>query len=202
MGSNNDNVSQNRRRYLKLAGVGGIVALAGCAGNGDDGSEETTEGTDSGTTVSDETETDGEIRMGGHLRIGFNVLPQTLHPMEGTNGGDITFRTAAYSRLTRLDQDLQPTPDLATEWESNDANDEWTFTLREDAVFSNTDGQNVLAEDVEATVEMIMENPDSAAAGNLGNFESIEVEDDYRFTIKLGGPDLLYPKKIAEADSR
>jgi peptide/nickel transport system substrate-binding protein len=122
--------------------------------------------------------------------------------MEGTSGGDIVLRTAAYSRLTRLQQDLSAGPDLATEWESNDANDEWTFTLTEDAVFSNTDGRSVLAEDVEATINMIMENPDSAAAGNLGAYDSIEIEDDYRFTISLTESDLLYPKKIAEADSR
>jgi peptide/nickel transport system substrate-binding protein len=122
--------------------------------------------------------------------------------MEGTNSGDIILRTASYSRLTRLNQDLGLDPDLATEWSSNDANDEWTFVLNEDATFSNTDGRSVLAEDVEATIEMIMENPDSAAAGNLGPFDSIEIEDDHRFTISLTESDLLYPKKIAEADSR
>jgi peptide/nickel transport system substrate-binding protein len=101
-----------------------------------------------------------------------------------------------------LNQKLEPVPDLALEWQSNGANDEWTFRLREDAVFSNMDGQSVTSDDVKATVDMIMENPDSAAAGNLGDFQSLEVEDDYRFTIVLGSSDLLYPKNIAEADSR
>lgn len=188
-------VSQGRRQYIKWFGMGGTAALAGCLGgdNDDTGDENTGDDSTDGT--------DG-LEMGGHLRIGFNVLPQTLHPMEGTNGGDIVLRTAAYSRLTRLDQDLSAAPDLATEWESNEDNTEWTFMLNEDATFSNTDGQSVLAEDVEATTDMIMEDPDSAAAGNLGAFESLEVEDDHRFTIHLGESNLLYPKNIAEADNR
>jgi peptide/nickel transport system substrate-binding protein len=190
-------VHLNRRQYLKWAGVGGIAALAGCAGGTDDDSDGTPEETDSGGT-----ETEEEVRMGGHLRIGFSLLPQSLHPMEGTNTGDIVLRTAAYSRLARVDRNLEPIPDLATEWGSNDANDEWTFTLREDAMFSNTGGLNVLAEDIKATVEMVMENPDSAAANNLGAYDSIEIEDDYRFTINLKESDLKYPKKITEADSR
>jgi peptide/nickel transport system substrate-binding protein len=211
----------DRRRYLQLLGLGGASVLAGCSG-GDSGSDGTGDGSsdggssdgssdggsgdgssDGGSDGEDSsTETAGGIQRGGHLRLAFNIFPQSLHPMEGTSGGDMVLREAAVSRLTRLDQSLAATPDLATEWESNDANDEWTFMLTEDAVFSNTGGRSVLAEDVEATIEMMQEEPDSAKAGDLGALESVEVEDDHRITLKLEGPDLLYPKKIAEADSR
>lgn len=193
----------HRRKYIKWIGTSGAIALAGCLGNGDtgDGDGDNGAGNGNGGGDDDGRDTDG-IQRGGHMRLGFNVLPQTLHPMEGTNGGDIVLRTAAYSRLTRLNSNLETVPDLATEWESNEANNEWTFVLNEDATFSNTGGQSVLAEDVEATIEMIMENPDSAAAGNLGAFDSIEIEDDHRFTIKLEQDNLLYPKNLAEADNR
>lgn len=208
MGRKSAQTEKSRRRYLQLLGAGGAAALAGCGSsgsNGDGGSSGDSNGGSGGSNGSggsDDGSGSPTFQTGGHLRLGFNTLPQSLHPMEGTNSGDIILRTASYSRLTRLNPDLGLDPDLATEWESNETNDEWTFVLNEDATFSNTDGRSVMAEDVEATVEMIMENPDSAAAGNLGPFDSIEVEDDYRFTISLTESDLLYPKKIAEADSR
>jgi peptide/nickel transport system substrate-binding protein len=195
----------SRRQCLKWCGAGGLAALAGCADGNSNGSNSDSEsggGTDNPSENATATTDPGNIQTGGHLRIGFNIFPQSLHPMEGTSGGDMVLREAAVSRLTRLDQNLAATPDLATEWESNDANDEWTFMLTEDAVFSNTGGRSVLAEDVKATTEMMLEDPESAKAGDLGAFESIEVEDDHRVTIKLSSPDLLYPKKIAEADSR
>jgi peptide/nickel transport system substrate-binding protein len=175
-------------------------------GDGSGGSETDTDSggssSDGGGSSDETTEASGGLQTGGHLRLAFNILPQTLHPMEGTSGGDMVLREAAVSRLTRLDPNLAATPDLATEWESNDANDEWTFVLNEDAVFANTGGRSVLAEDVKATVEMMQEDPESAKAGDLGALESLEIEDDHRFTINLSGSDLLYPKKIAEADSR
>jgi len=120
--------------------------------------------------------------------------------MIGTD--DYDMEELMYSRLVDISPEYEATPLLATDWEGNDAKDAWTFTLTEDAVFSNTGGQSVLAEDVEATVE-VMQSEDrvESAARDVGPLDSVEVEDDYRITFHLTRSDVVYPKRLGETGS-
>jgi len=199
--------THDRRRFLKAVGLMGLTSLAGCTG----GRSETTtsgggtteaEGTERGSETTSIPADTGGIQTGGNLRIGHSNSPQSLHPMMGITVADNVFKELMYSRLTNVNADLEVIPELATEWEGNDAKDEWTFTLTEDAVFANTDGISVLAEDVEATVDvMLSEDRVSSAAQDLDPLDSVEVEDDHRITFRLSRSDLVYPKRIAETGS-
>jgi len=195
----------SRRRHLKWLVLGSATALAGCTGGGgrertttagdrDDGTVRDTGGSGSETTPAP------EIRQGGNLRIADGADPQSLHPMIGTN--DYSIEEFMYSRLVDITPEIETAPLLATDWEGNDAKDEWTFTLTEDAVFSNTGGQSVLAEDVQATVD-VMQSEDrvSSAARDLGPLDTTEVLDDHRIRFHLTRSDIVYPKRLGETGS-
>jgi peptide/nickel transport system substrate-binding protein len=193
-----------RRRYLQWVGLGGLTALAGCVGeDGGSGTEggDTTSG--SGTNGdSEETQTQSSGgRSGGHLRVGFPNAPRSLHPMKGPSLAGYVVRETMYSRLTNYNRDVELIPELATEWETNDAVDQYTFVLREGARFATID-QEVLAEDVKATVE-VMQSEDrvASAARDVGPIESVEIEDDHRITFNLSQSDIVYPKRLAETGS-
>lgn len=101
---------------------------------------------------------------------------ESLDP-HGVDGGGIGTAHAAQSIFSRL---LAPDAqgvfhaDLATEWETNESGSEWTFTLRDDAEFS--DGTPVTAADVVASLDRILalEGP---LAGNFGGVTASAVDD-------------------------
>lgn len=101
---------------------------------------------------------------------------ESLDP-HGVDGGGIGTAHAAqsiFSRLLAPDSEGVFRADLATEWETNESGSEWTFTLRDDAVFS--DDTPVTATDVVASLERIvaLEGP---LAGNFGGVTATAVDD-------------------------
>ena len=74
-------------------------------------------------------------------------------------------------------------PELATSWEWNEAGDEITFHLQENAYFSN--GEPLLAEDVVFTYERHINEP-TAYNNIITNFiESVKADDDHTVTFHL-----------------
>lgn len=176
---------------MKALGVGGIATVAGCLGDDDDGGDGTpTDGTPEG------------LQMGGHMRTTGMAAPLTLHPMQGTSLGDYVFFEMMYDRLTNVNRaNLETVPELATDWEPNEAADEYVFTLREGVTFANVDHE-LIAEDVEATVEVLAsEDILPGTAVDLGPLDSVEIEDDYRIRFFLERSDIAYPKRLAETGS-
>jgi peptide/nickel transport system substrate-binding protein len=121
-----------------------------------------------------------------------------LNPLEEAKITGYIFGDWMYSKLIRITPDLELEPDLATNWESNDKNDVWTFHLREDATFSHN-GQSVLAEDVKATFE-VLESEDKASGAKeiLDPVESMNVVDDYTLEMQLEYPFGDYPWKMTK----
>jgi peptide/nickel transport system substrate-binding protein len=104
--------------------------------------------------------------------------------------------------LTWFDDSVQPVPDLATEIDVNDDATVWTFSLPEDAVWS--DGEPLTAEDVYFTYKLSV-NPEigqsvwaknfSAVigveefqAGDADEIEGIKIVDDHTITFELTAP--------------
>lgn len=193
---------QKRRYFLKLVGSGAPAVLAGCLG-GDGGEdspagEATTAGGGDGETGT-ATSDDG-IPYGGHLIDIGESAPQNLSPHRGAAGlGDIVVRDMMYSSLTQVDQDAELVGDLATEWTTNDALDSWTFVLNEDAKFVT--GEDVLAQDVKATVDILRSERVPGGERSLYATESVEVEDDHRIRFDLSEPDSQLPVKFAEINN-
>ena len=79
-------------------------------------------------------------------------------------------------------------PGLATSWDINEDATEYTFYLRDDAVFH--DGTPVNAQAVKFTIERILdpENNAQSALSLLGPFEEAVVVDDHTVTIRFSSP--------------
>jgi peptide/nickel transport system substrate-binding protein len=188
-----------------MLGLGGVAGLAGCTGG--DGGETTTGGTQGtgtmeGTTPEmTATPEPGAVQGGGHLRLSGLNPPQTLSPFKGINQGDYIFFELMYDRLTDYNRDFEVVPRLAKAWEPNEDASAWTFTLREGATFDTID-QEVLAEDVKATADVMASEDKVPGAGrSLGPLDRMEVLDDYRVKAHLTKPDNVYPGRLAETGS-
>ena len=114
-------------------------------------------GAASGPAASRAPATSGGGAGGGTLVIGKSFDLATLDPgrMFETTGGIII--PAMYDTLLTFENNdvTEPKPSLATSWEVNDDATQYTFTLRDDAVFS--DGTPVTAADVAFSLNRVRE---------------------------------------------
>ncbi len=82
--------------------------------------------------------------------------PRTLNPVLVDDPLAEELSGLVFSGLTRIDPDTgDAAPDLAEDWEVNEDETAYSFTIREDATWH--DGQPVTAQDVEFTFELIMD---------------------------------------------
>jgi peptide/nickel transport system substrate-binding protein len=168
------------------------MGLAGCGSSEDPSSPSPDSGSNGNGNGS--SPTDGTK----HLQVSSSEASTTLHPIRVGNSTipDVFVRQWTYSKLTWLDHNLEPNPDLATSWEANDDATAWEFQLRDDATF-NHDGSDVLAEDVKATLDTIYEEGQEYSGKNaLGPINSVEVINDQAVQINLSAPDASLPRKL------
>lgn len=178
----------DRRKILKAALGGGAIALAGCGGR-----DPVEEGTDSPTPTGDgggednatPTEEGGGEKEILKVSLG-NQLGGKLYGSENIIIEAVTMNQLLYNSLmTRNPETGQLIPDAAKKPpESNEDGTAFTFDLEEGITFG--DGTEMLAQDVKYSFEVMQEH-------DLGNaqtfdYESLEVEDDYRFTYRSTDP--------------
>ncbi|KIH96875.1 ABC transporter substrate-binding protein [Streptomonospora alba] len=95
----------------------------------------------------------------------------------------------AYDYLTNYDPETNETiPGLAESWKTSDDGLTWTYTIRDDATWS--DGESVTAEDVAWTYTTMTEDESAATANGtfVANFEDVEAVDDSTVRIELKQP--------------
>lgn len=95
----------------------------------------------------------------GELTVGKEQEAPGLDPAKNPASAAILVFDLMYSRLTRLDTSMRPTPDLAERWEQPDPTT-WVFHLRQGVKFHN--GRALTSADVKYTYERIL-NPDTAS---------------------------------------
>jgi len=204
-------IETDRRSIVKLSatlGALGITGLAGCSGDGggdgsdggsDGGSNGGSDGDSDGGSGTDDggMETDTGLPRGGTFNVGAQQGIETMSPFRGFLA-DYLLGEAMYDRLTRVNQDLEVEPNLATDWEVNSDYTVFTFMLDESATFANTDGQSVTADDVVATYDYLTSDEFSGAASSLSGVETVEKVDETTVEITLGSSDLSFPKRISE----
>lgn len=125
--------NSNRRNFLKLTGTGVAgMMVAGCIDgeNGGDGSPDTLVYTSS------------------------TEIPST-DPAAISGHADLSVNYNAYDPLVTVDEDLTIVGRLATDWESADGGQRWTFQIREGV--KTHAGNTLTAEDVVYTVERAKE---------------------------------------------
>ena len=90
-------------------------------------------------------------------------------------------------------EDMSPAPALATEWETSDDGLTWTFTMRDDAMWS--DGEPLTAADVAYTYGRILDGGPEAATWSsyLKGVESVEAPDDTTVVLTLKKPNAVLP---------
>ena len=114
--------------------------------------------------------------------LGVSVLdPQS--PGSTFTACRVTFQMV-YDRLTYYDINGVLQPELATRWETNDAQT-WTFYLRDDVNFHN--GDHFTAQDVLNTWQS-SRNPGSLAWDNWRSIDHMNIINDYQIEIVLEAP--------------
>ncbi len=123
-------------------------------------------------------------QIGGTLRIGTRVDPQSLDPQHYKAGGiDLATIDLVTDGLVTFDRFMNIIPQLATSWDWLD-NTTLRFKLREGVVFS--DGEPWNAEAAKANFDRIATAAE--VKGYFGRIESTEVVDDYTIELNLSAP--------------
>lgn len=92
-----------------------------------------------------------------------------------------------FNRLTKLDNDLNVLPDLATDWAYSEDGLDLTFHLQEGATWH--DGESVTAEDVAYTFQYIKEHETCPFNSYMSSVDSVEAVDNTTVVFHLNTPD-------------
>jgi peptide/nickel transport system substrate-binding protein len=180
------------KRALGLAAVVplGTALLAAC---GDDDAVDPVGGAADTEDVADDSDVvgspvpDRERRRGGTVRVGFAGSIDTFDPHHPVVFEGIWAQSMIYSRLVRLNSDLEVVPDLAVAWEPNEDGTEWTYHLREGIKFH--DGRDFSVKDVKSSFERLIDPAEGAPmASELAMVDSVEVMSDTEVVIHLNRP--------------
>ncbi|MFD3405298.1 peptide ABC transporter substrate-binding protein [Kribbella sp. NPDC058693] len=140
-------VGQTRRDFLRLSGLtlaalGGSWSLTGCGLFGDD----------------------NEKAANGQSTLKIDYVPvEVLDPQVITNGMWILSRGISEGLVTQTEKGDDVQPAVASEWKVSDDNLTYTFTLRDNAQWS--DGKPVVAQDFERTYKRLFTPAGGSAGG-------------------------------------
>ena len=163
-------MDMNRKKSLTLLLIAAMVlSLAACGNRSAAGAE---------TTVVKDS-----------VVIAIGSEPETLDPTKGWGHGNYPI---IQSTLVKYNAELRFENDLATSYELSEDGLVWTFTIRDDAYF--TDGEKVTASDVAFTLETA-----KAAQGSvdLTYMESAVAQDDTTVVVKLSKPTSIFLNTVA-----
>lgn len=173
-----------RREFAKFMGVGmGTLSLGGVLSACADG------GRVGGAADADAHSADGLSQV-------IVSMPPSSEPASGFDPlvswgcGEHVHEPLIQSTLVTTDVNLEFVNDLATSYECSSDGMEWTFCIRDDAVFS--DGVALTARDVAFTINGIKDSP--AAEADLSTVKEAVATDDVTVVISMERPNnaLLY----------
>ncbi|RIQ21240.1 ABC transporter substrate-binding protein [Jiangella rhizosphaerae] len=169
------------RRLATTVAAAAALLLAACSTTSGGGDDEPQAGS-------------GETAAGGDVVAAGTYPIESLDPhgAQGAASGTVFASQAIYSRLVRPAPDGSLVGDLADSWEANADVTQWTFTLRDDATFS--DGEPVTAEDVVASFDRMIAL-DGPNAGNFPEY-TMTAASDTEVTITSPAPDAAVPGKL------
>ena len=129
-----------------------------------------------------------------NLRFGLSVAPVNLDPRFATDAISMRINRLLYRALVDFDENLRPTPDLAS-WEQLNAT-QYRFHLGDNGRQFH-DGTYLTAKDVKATYDFIL-NKENASPhrGSLASITQIQVPDDNTIDFIIEKPDTLFPGRL------
>ena len=132
----------------------------------------------------------------------YNIDPYTLDPALSGEMTSHSYIMQLFSGLVRLDDNLEPAPDIAERWQVSDDGKTYTFYLRQDVRFH--DGREVKAEDFKYSWQRACdpETGSQTAATYLGDIvgvkemladkakeiSGVRVIDDYTLQVTIDAP--------------
>ncbi|SFB33169.1 oligopeptide transport system substrate-binding protein [Lentibacillus halodurans] len=185
----------NWKKALLILAVSFIItiSLAACGG-GEDNSE---------SAGSDEN--DGEEKLADEQILNVNIAtePPSLHPQKSTDTTSAAVLDQIFEGLTRVNQDGEAENAMASDIQLSDDKKTYTFTIREDATWSN--GDPVTAKDFEYAWKWVLnpestdtdfayylypiKNAEAAKAGEVPLDEiGVTVKDDKTLVVELEQP--------------
>jgi peptide/nickel transport system substrate-binding protein len=126
---------------------------------------------------------------GGSLVVGRSLETTNLNPFGIYDNGQLFAQEQIFGTLVRSDPNGTPdlVPGLADEWEVSEDGLDWTFHLRDNAMFSN--GDPVTAEDVKFSLDRFADPEINTVLPNVATgYESTEIIDDQNFVVHLNQP--------------
>ena len=172
------------KRLLAILVVASLFTLCGCNG-------------DSQNFLGEEQEEAGE-----DIAI-YSYKADTFCPIASDNQANIRMLGIVYEGLISLNDTLMPEPCLAENWKSSANCMEWTFNLRNNALWHS--GGECTAQDVVYTVEQIKKSEKSAYSYNVSNIAEIKAASSHTVKITLSKPlanfvNLMYFPIIKKSD--
>jgi oligopeptide transport system substrate-binding protein len=140
----------------------------------------------------------------------YGIDPYTLDPAVSSEMTSHGYIMQFFSGLVRLDDNLEPAPDIAQKWQVSNDGRTYTFYLRQDVKFH--DGRQVKAEDFKYSWERACapETGSLTAAtylgdivgvsevlsGQTGEISGIRVVDDYTLEVTIDAPKSYFLSKL------
>lgn len=106
----------------------------------------------------------------------------SIRPLDPEERDMLSVYNVVYESLIVIDDNYLPSPCLAESWEQSGNGKTWTFHLRTDVFFS--DGTEMLARDVVATMEYILERANDTESNTPGYYSNLKY-----FVDKVSAPD-------------
>ena len=146
---------------------------------------------------------------GGVLNL-YGIDPYTLDPAVSGEMSSQQYIVQIFSGLVRLDDNLEPAPDIAERWEISNDGRTYTFYLRHDVKFQ--DGRPMKAEDVKfswqraadpatgsltaATYLGDIVGVKEVLAGNTKEISGVKVIDEYTLQVTIDAPKSYFLSKL------
>lgn len=173
-------MKKNYYIYLLMAAL--MVIMAACT-------------SDSDVEVTDEEGNTEETNTGGDLVASYATDVSSLDPAGQNDLPSDQRRNVIYEGLLYLNDELEPEPRLATDYEQTNETT-WVFNLREGVQFH--DGTELNAAAVKANIERIVDPAVASSRANIFEMiEEINVVDDYTVEIITEYPFAALPNYLA-----
>ena len=147
---------------------------------------------------------------GGQINV-YWTKPSTIHPLFSTAGIEQGAERQIFGALMRMNDKLEPVPDLAEKVESSADAKVWTFTLKKGLKFS--DGMPLTAKDVVFTFERAIDKRSGSywrsrllaldGAADYGDqkadkIKGLETPDDFTIKMTLTTADAVWTQTISD----
>jgi len=179
--------------------MGAIIAACGSSSDGEAAAEPTAAAESSGSTDAEPTSAPAaaETTSGGNLIVGnqFGDANSGLDPVAMLDLGTYNIISQSFEYLVGLGADGNISDNaLATGWSPNGDGSQWTFDLRDDAVWR--DGSPLTSADVAATMDRMVEFGNSGLAGVI-EAGSVDSSDPSKAVITLVEPNGNFPVLVS-----